>query len=488
MKAFAIPEEVSRITTTLEEAGYEAYLVGGCMRDLLQEKNPKDWDITTNAHPDAIQELFPETYYNNDFGTVGVVNETDDERLKVVEITPYRKEGTYSDSRRPDSIEFSESVEEDLARRDFTVNAVAYSVSRDTTVDPFGGQIDLANRTLRAVGDPKKRFTEDALRMLRAIRLAVELDFEIEPETRNALSKNALLLKHISAERIRDEFTRIINSPAPDRGIELLREHELLPFIVPELEEGIGIAQNQAHSFSAYEHTLKTLRHAADKEYGLYIRLAALFHDIAKPRTRKWSDEKNDWTFYGHEVVGAKMAKKRLKELSFSRETVDVVSRLVRWHMFFSDPEEVTLSAVRRMIRNVGEERIWDLMHLRACDRIGTGRPKEQPFRFRKYQSMIEEALRDPVSVGQLNIDGDRIMQVTGEQPGPRLGWMLHALLEEVLDEPEKNTTDYLENRVVELSKKDDEELRSLGETGKERKEQEEAAELEQLRNKYHVK
>jgi len=256
---------------------------------------------------------------------------------------------------------------------------------------------------------------------------------------------------------------------------------------VPELQEGIGIEQNQAHSYDVFEHNVRALQHAADKGWSFEVRLAALLHDIGKPKSRRRSEEKNDWTFHGHDVVGAKMTKKILENLKFPRETIDIVSNLVRWHMFFSDPDKITLSAVRRIIVNVGKDHIEDLIQLRICDRIGTGRPKEQPFRLRKYQSMIEQALRDPISVGMLKIDGGQIMKLTGEKPGPRLGWMLHALLEEVLDDPTKNTEDYLHTKVKELSALTDAKLRKLGEEGKGKKEEAEEEEVKSLRKKYFV-
>ena len=228
-------------------------------------------------------------------------------------------------------------------------------------------------------------------------------------------------------------------------------------------------------------------RHAADKDWDLDIRLAALFHDISKPETRRWSDEKKDWTFHGHEVVGAKVAKKALEDLRFSRETIDKVTKLIRWHMFFSDPDQITLSAVRRMIRNVGEEHIWELLDLRICDRIGTGRPKEQPFRFRKYKAMVEQALRDPISVTMLKTDGNRIMEQFHVEPGPRVGWTLNALLEDVLEDPDRNTTDYLDKRTRELLSLQDSELKEFGESGKKRREAEEESEVKKIMEKHHV-
>ena len=482
-----IPKEVILVAETLENAGYEAYLVGGCVRDLLIDKTPKDWDITTNARPEQIEGLFEETYKNNDFGTIGVVQETEDERLKVIEITPYRIESGYADARRPDEVVFSDSLEDDLKRRDFTINAIAYSVSHETVVDNFEGMLDIREKRIRAVGKPEERLAEDALRMMRAVRLAVELNFVIDTETLNAIAKNASNLQRISKERIRDEFIRILNSDNPMQGIILCEKLGLLASIAPDILRGIGVEQNQAHAYHVYEHLLRTLQHAADKKWPFHVRLAALFHDVAKPETRRWSEEKKNWTFYGHDVVGARVTRKALMALKFPRETVELVSNLVRWHMFFSDPDAITLSAVRRTIQNIGPEYIDDLLNLRVCDRIGTGRPKEHPFRFRKYKAMVEEALRDPISVKMLSIDGSRIMEVTDEKPGPKLGYALHALLEEVLDDPTKNTPEYLEERAIELMRMPETALQTLGKQGKNTRTREEENALRIIQQKHHV-
>ena len=482
-----IPPEVLKIVGNIEKSGFEAWVVGGCVRDLLLGRKPHDWDVTTNASPAEIQGIFDHTYYTNDFGTVGVVTDSLDETLKVVEVTPYRLEGKYSDSRRPDSVIFSQKLDDDLKRRDFTINALAYSPTQGKMVDLYGGVKDIKDMLVRAVGEPRARFGEDALRILRAIRIAAELDFAIEEETKGAMVELVSQLEKVSKERIRDEFVRIINSQKPLKSLVLAQGMGLLKYIAPDLEQGMGVEQNQAHSFDVFEHNLRSLQHAADKDWSSDIRIAALFHDVGKPKTRRWSDEKKDWTFYGHDVVGAKITKKVLEDLRFSREIVDKVERLVRWHMFFSDPDKITLSAVRRIITNVGRENIEDLVKLRICDRIGTGRPKEQPFRLRMYQSMIEQTLRDPISVGMLAVDGKRVMEITREAPGPRIGWMLHALLEEVLDDPTKNTVEYLGERLGDLTKLADGKLRILGEGGKEKKEEAEEKKIKDIRKKYFV-
>jgi poly(A) polymerase/tRNA nucleotidyltransferase (CCA-adding enzyme) len=287
------------------------------------------------------------------------------------------------------------------------------------------------------------------------------------------------LLKNISKERIRDEFSRIIMSHAPGRGLELARRYNVLKFISKDLEDSYGVEQGGIHKYDVWEHLLRSVQHAADKGWDLDVRLASLFHDIGKPATKREGENKP--TFYGHEVVGAKMAKKVLTDLKFPVKLVEKVVKLVRWHMFFADTETISPSAVRRLISAVGKENIWDLMNVRAADRIGTGRPKESPYRLRKYHAMIEEVMSDPVSVGMLKIDGAKVMEVTKSKPGPHIGNILHALLEEVIEDPTKNTSEYLENRAIDLAKLSEKELKALGEQGKairEEKEQEKNAEI----------
>jgi len=477
------------VADTLQKAGFEVYLIGGCVRDLLREVKPKDWDVTTNAKPEEIQKIFENTFYENDFGTVGVVNEdATDSTLRVVEVTPYRLESKYSDKRRPDSVSFSSNLKDDLKRRDFTMNAIAYDISKKETVDLFEGKKDIKEKIVRAVGDAKERFDEDALRIMRAVRLATELNFTIDDKTGSAIRHVGKNLQKIAIERIRDEFSRIIMSGKSMEGVLLLKKYELLHHIVPELEEGIKIKQNGDHIYDVWEHNLRALSHASDRKWPLYVRLSALFHDIAKPKTRLWSKEKNDWTFYGHDVVGGRMARAVLRRLKYPNDMIDCVSKLVRWHLFFSDIDTITLSAVRRLVRNVGPENVWDLMKVRACDRIGMGRPKEKPYRLRKYESMIEEAVRAPVSVRMLNINGDTIMKLTNEKPGQKIGLILHALLESILDDPKLNTKEYLEQQTLKLAQLKDSELKKIGDAGKMKKEAEEEKEITEIRKRHWVK
>ena len=521
-----VPKHVRMVIAMLVHNGYEAYLVGGCVRDHVIGRVPSDYDVTTNATPEQIISLFPRTFYENVYGTVGVVTITEEKEAKlikeleiknkiigeasesginnfiekdkrdieklvkesIVEVTPYRLESEYTDGRRPNTVKWSQDVHDDLKRRDFTCNALAYDLIKDAVIDDFNGIKDIENKRLRCVGSSDERFKEDALRLIRAVRFAGQLGFDIESVTRESLKNNVSLLQNISKERVRDEFCKILMTSEPKQTIELASELGVLKYISHEIESGIGVNQNQAHSFDVWEHNLRTCQHAADKGWPLELRLSALFHDVSKPETRRYSKEKKAYTFYGHDVVGGRVSREILERLKFPKETIEYVSSMVRWHMFFSDTEQITLSAVRRLIANVGKDKIWDLVNLRICDRVGTGRPKEEPYRFRKYQSMIQQALVDPVSLRQMKISGDRIMTVTQETPGPKVGFILNALFAEVLDDPSKNTEKYLEDRALHMKTLGIKELKELSKSGKINIEKENADQLASIRKEFRVK
>jgi poly(A) polymerase/tRNA nucleotidyltransferase (CCA-adding enzyme) len=486
IKKEEIPEVIITAVSVLEKAGFEAYLVGGCVRDLILGRKPKDWDITTNATPEQIQALYSKTVYENTFGTVAIVyEEQTEEALRVIEITPYRIEAEYNDNRHPESVHFSLNLQDDLKRRDFTVNALAYSPSKGQLVDDFGGLKDIKDKIIRTVGEPKERFSEDALRLLRAVRFSTQLGFTISSETMQGVAECASLLKNISWERKRDEFTKIIESNEPVIGIGFLERLGLLEFVIPELREGIGCEQGGEHIYDVFEHLLQACGHAAGKNWPFAIRIAALFHDIGKPRTKRPGIKKP--TFYGHEVVGARMTAKIMERMRYPKDFSELVVKLVRYHMFFSDTETITLSAVRRTIVNIGRDHIWELMQIRECDRVGM-KKKEAPYRLRKYHAMIEEALRAPTSVSMLKINGEVLIKELGIQPGRRMGWILHALLEEALEEPDKNNSDYLKSQALELNKLSDAELKEKGEAGKAAKQETEEEELAKIRGKHGVK
>ncbi len=506
-----LPAEVFSILKKLFKAQYDSYLVGGCVRDLFLERNPKDWDIATEATPDEILKIFPDAIYENEFGTVRVKTNSQKESLKVVEVTTFRSEGKYSDARHPDKIEFAKTIKEDLSRRDFTINAIALKIKASIfnrkqkessdiflkkedyeIVDPFFGIDDLNSKIIKCVGNPEERFKEDALRLLRAPRIATELNsyenfgkWKIEKNTYNAILKNASLLQKISKERIRDEFVKIILSRDAAQGILLLEELGLLEYIIPELRQGIGISQNKHHIYNIFEHSIKSLDYAAKKGYSLEIRLAALFHDIAKPITKKGEGE--NATFFAHEYLGAKMAKKILERLCFPKEIINKVSHLVRYHMFYYNVGEVTEAGVRRFIKRVGEENIDDLIKLREADRIGSGVPKAVPYKLRHLLFMIEKVKKDPISLKMLKINGNEIIDLLKIKPGPRVGFILNILLEEILENPKLNNKRYLKKRVEELNKLTDQELKKISDRSKKIKEEFEAEVEESLKNKYYI-
>lgn len=494
-----IPPFVSYVTQSLQMAGFEAYLVGGCVRDRLMDIRPKDWDIATNAHPQQVQSVFTsyKTVYENDFGTVSVLNmppfESDGVTRETpnldnqVQITTYRSEGNYADNRHPDSITYEIALSKDLERRDFTMNAIAWDPIKDILIDPYNGQNDIKDKIVRCVLNASTRFEEDALRMMRAVRFSTVLDFAIAHDTLTALVEQSMRIKAVSEERIRDEFVKIILSDRPALGMDLLEKTGLLEHILPEVTVGIGCEQKGAHIYDVYHHLLHALQHAADKHFSLEIRLAALFHDIGKPATRRYDAKKDKYTFFGHEVVGARMTKKILERMNFSRVTINLVVSLVRNHMFFSDTEQITLSAVRRIIQKVTPEHIWELMQIRECDRVGM-KKAEAPYRLRKYHAMIDEALHDPISVAQLAVNGAYLIEVLHMKPGPRMGWLLHALLEEVLEDPSLNTVEMLTERIATLDKLNDAELKALGTQGKEKKDALEQEEVRLLHMKHNVK
>jgi len=487
---FNIPEEIINIIKKLQSANFEAYLVGGCVRDILMNREPKDWDITTNAKPEEIQKLFPNNIYENKFGTVAVKTDSDDEQLKIIEITTFRLEGKYTDKRHPDEVKFAKTIEEDLSRRDFTINAIALKPNtqnlKPELVDPYNGQEDIKNKLIRSVGEPEKRFNEDALRLMRAIRFSVQLGWEIEKKTFAALKKEAGFIEMIAKERIRDEFIKIIMSSLAKKGIELLEETGLLKFIVPELRQGINNGQNKHHIYTIWEHNLRALDYAVKKNYGLKIRLASLLHDVGKPNTK--AGEGLDCTFYNHEVVGAKITVKIMDDLRFPKDIAEKVIHLVRYHLFYYNVGEVTESGVRRFLSRVGAENVDDLIKVREADRIGSGVPKAVPYKLRHLLFMIEKVKRDPISPKMLKVNGEDVMKILKIQPGPKIGMILSILLDEVIDEPSKNRIKNLELRIKELGNLMDDELKKIAKVAREKKEEFESGIEEEIKRKYYVK
>lgn len=446
-----VPPGALEVMARLEAAGHQAYLVGGCVRDLVMDRRPHDWDVATDARPAQVRRLFPRVRPTGvRHGTVTVVTPTVD-----VEVTTFRVEGPYSDRRRPDHVTFVARIEDDLARRDFTINAMAAD-ARGRLVDPFGGRRDLfLHRLVRAVGDPAARFSEDALRMLRAVRLAAELGLDVEQATYAAIAEHAHLLEHVSAERIRDEFSRILLARRPDVALERLRETGLLRVFLPELLEGVGFAQNIHHAHDVWTHLLLTTRHVPAR---LDLRLAALFHDIAKPRTA--SDQNGERHFFHHERVGAEIAASVLKRLRFDNRVTERVTHLVRHHMALHYQPGMTDAAVRRLIGRIGLEWLEDLLVLRRADRIASGKKRGPVSRgTRRLLEHIERVLQEDAafSLKDLAIDGHDVMRIAGIGPGPEVGRILKACLEAVLEDPERNTPEALAALVQALARPESE-------------------------------
>jgi tRNA nucleotidyltransferase (CCA-adding enzyme) len=423
-----VPEPVRDLLAALLAGGHSAYVVGGCLRDALLGRRPADWDLTTEARPDEIQSLFPKSLYENRFGTVVVRHED-----AQYEITAFRRDVSYTDHRHPDSVEFGESIEEDLARRDFTVNAMAWGArpgEEPGFVDPHQGRKDLGRRLLRAVGDPDRRFHEDALRMVRAVRLAATLGFEIEPETLAAVARNAELARHLSGERIAAELVKLLAAPRPSVGLRLMRQTGLLEVILPELARQPGIAQNKISGEDLWDHTLRTVDAAPNRTL---VRLAALLHDVAKPDTLA------DGHFHGHEAVGAGMARDILARLHASRDLQERTAHLVANHMF-SYQTDWSDAAVRRFIRKVGPGAIEDLIALRQADNEGSGLEAAAGLLPDLGQRIrVELASRPVLGRQQLAVDGNDLQAELGLKPGRELGRILNELTERVISEPALN-------------------------------------------------
>jgi len=504
-----LPQAVQQVYHTLLRGGFEVYFVGGCVRDLLLERPVKDWDMTTNAQPDEMLKLFPDAFYDNQFGTVGVLisaiipSETEASHAEdgeqgekdssttlhsaqndklIVEITTYRTERDYKDGRHPTEVVWGKTIQEDLERRDFTMNAIAMKLeesndkntsvilvsethpeSQDassseaasihaTLVDPYNGRKDIADNIIRAVGNPNERFKEDGLRLMRAIRFATQLQFTIEENTWKAILEDAKLLPMISGERIRDELLKMLGSDYPYEGIMLLKNAGLLQYILPELLEGIGVSQERPgrhHTTDVFTHNVMALKLTPATDP--IVRLATLIHDAGKPRVQG-TDTEGFVIFYNHEIMGAQMAYEIANRLHLSKKDRKKIVTLIRWHMFTVD-EHITDSAVRRFIRRIGVENVNDMIDLRIGDRLGSGTQTAESWRLKLFKDRIEKELAPgPFSINDLAIDGNDIMQELNIPPSRKIGELLQKLFEEVDENLELNTRDYLLKRVKELA------------------------------------
>lgn len=439
-----IPDEVLEFMKKFKDKGFEIYVVGGAVRNLLLEKKITNWDFTTSATPEEVQNLFTESFYHNGYGTVTVT-----ENDSLYEVTPFRRESDYKDHRHPDKISWAKTLDEDLSRRDFTVNAIAHDGKN--IIDPFNGQKDLKSKIVRAVGDPDKRFSEDALRLLRAIRLSSQLGFMIEEKTRASIQKNANLITNISWERIRDEFLKILSSDYPSEGVVFLKNSGLLSFMLPEVDLCFMIPQKSPkrhHVFDVGTHLVQALKYCPSNDP--ITRFATLIHDVGKAETFRRDDDSGLITFYNHEVAGKNLAIKIADRFRLSNKEKEKLVRLVQYHQF-TVSEIQTDKAVRRFIRSVGKEYLNDIIDLRFGDRIGSG-AKPDSWRFDLFRRRLEEVQKQPFQIKDLKVSGNDVMEILKMKPGPRIGEILKDIFDKVVEKGLKNEKEILLKEVKKYS------------------------------------
>lgn len=426
-----LPKEVSELMDVFKKNKFQIFVVGGAVRDALLNKSVDNWDFTTDATPEQIQKLFSDSFYNNVYGTVSIPKE------KIIfEITPFRKESDYSDLRHPEKIEWAKTIEEDLSRRDFTINAIAYDGKK--IIDIFGGQKDLGNKLIKTVGNSDERFNEDALRLLRGIRFASQLGFLIEDKTRESIQKNASLISKISWERIRDEFLKILSSGHPAEGILFLRNTGLLTYILPEVDVCFTVPQKSPKRHHVYDvgtHLVMALKHCPSKDP--ITRFATLIHDIGKADTFRKDKDTDLITFFNHEVVGKKLAEKIADRFRLSNKQKNKLVTLVAEHQF-TVSETQTDKAVRRFIRGVTKEYLQDMLDLRTGDRIGSGATPSS-WRLDLFKKRLIEVQKEPFKVSDLKISGNDVMDILKIKPGPKVGEILNKLFDLVVDGKIKN-------------------------------------------------
>lgn len=436
-----VPKDVLSICTTLRDSGKRGWIVGGCVRDLIRGDVPKDWDVATDARPEEVKRIFSRVIDTGiAHGTVTVLI-----RKVPYEVTTLRGEGAYTDGRRPDSVEFVDDIKADLARRDFTVNAIALDPLDGHIIDPFEGQRDLERKTIRAVGDATERFAEDGLRVLRAARFSATLGFTIEAETERAMGdgRSHDTFRKVSAERVRDEWLKAMAATKPSVAFEAMLRTGILAITCPEIVEAVGCEQNKHHAFDVWGHTMTSLDACPKKPI---LRVAALLHDVGKPRSRAFSDKTHDYTFYNHELIGAQMADPILTRLRFSNEERDTVVALVRHHLLCYSPEWSD-AAVRRWLRRVGTALAPLLYDLGRADALGKGRPADGDLRsIDELELRVKKALSEgaALSVRDLAVRGGDLMKELGIGPGREIGQILERLLEIVTEEPTKNEREAL--------------------------------------------
>jgi poly(A) polymerase/tRNA nucleotidyltransferase (CCA-adding enzyme) len=456
---------VEKLTRKFPNA--KIYLVGGAVRDIILDRETKDFDFVIGGVEAKNLENFLDT-----LGQVNLVGKSfgvfkfvpaKATNIEPIDIALPRTEhagmsGGYKDFNVQSDKDLP--IAEDLGRRDFTINALAWDLTEQQLLDKFGGLNDLKDKTIKAIGQPEQRFQEDYTRMLRAIRLACQLNFLIEAHTLKTIHDKAEKIFTIAKERINEELTKIIMSAKAEDGFRLLQQIGLLKILIPELESAVNISQNKHHIYDIFEHSVRALGAGAEKGFSLAVRLAALLHDIGKPQTKEGDGP--DSTFYNHDLVGANIAKTILKRLDFSNEIIQKTTHLVRYHMFYYALDTVSDAGVRRLLSRLGKENIQDFIDVRICDRLGMGRPKAKPWKLIELERRFREVQLDPITPKMLKINGDELMAASKIKPGPRVGLILNALLGEVLEDPQKNEKKYLEKKMLELNKLRDEELKKL--------------------------
>lgn len=443
----SLPAFVHHIVKTISDGGFEIYIVGGAVRDILMDKKITDWDFTTNAHPGQILELFPEAFYDNRFGTVGLVEENQPQDIKPYEITTFRTESRYRDARHPEIVEWGLTLGEDLKRRDFTINAMALSPFEMKIIDPHNGQKDLKDKIIRAVGNPDERFKEDALRLMRAVRIAAQLGFIIEKQTFEALKNHAAHINKIAKERVRDELVKVLSSDYPADGVKLLNNGGLLEEILPELTIAQGVMQAGHHRDDVYAHSLLSLKFCPSKDW--LVRFATLIHDIGKPPTAKGEGAAR--TFYNHEIFSTRIARDIARRLKFSKKEREKFVTLVRWHMFSVDDRQ-TDAAIRRFIKRVGKENLGDILDLRIGDRLGGG-ARETSWRLELFKKRLEKVQIQPFTVHDLKVNGYDVMNILKVGQGPVIGRILTRIYNEVAEKPEQNERESLLKKIEEMKK-----------------------------------
>lgn len=440
-----VPRHVFRIHEVLARAQKRAWIVGGCVRDLLLEKTPSDWDVCTDAKPDELMKLFPRAIPTGlQHGTVTVVIDR-----QHYEVTTLRGEGAYTDGRRPDAVHFVSDIEQDLARRDFTVNAIALAAENGALVDPFGGQRDLADKIIRAVGKAEERFSEDGLRVLRAARFCATLGFALDPATKAAIEPTLGTYKKVSQERVRDEWMKAMKAKKPSVAFDVMLETGILGVSCPELVESVGVEQNKFHAYDVWRHSLACMDACP---HDPILRLAGLFHDVGKPRSRAFSDKTQDYTFYDHDRIGAEIVEPITARLKFSNDEQKRITHLVRHHLFHYD--KWTDATVRRWIRRVGKERLEDLFFLNHADAVAKGKDATSSFEaLEALKIHVEKVLAEgaALSTKDLAIDGHVLMKDLGMKPGRAIGAVLSQLLEDVTADPSLNTREGLMERAKAL-------------------------------------